>query len=104
MLNEANIGTLLVPGGAVYEKLLANNAWYGWKPGLTPVVFIHCPDDDVVPYQNAERAAAALAGLAPVKIVDIPALPLVADLLGTQHVAAFPSAMLAAFIAIDGLN
>jgi hypothetical protein len=39
-----------------------------------------------------------------VTIVDVPALPLVAKLLGTEHVAAFPAAMLAAFIAIDGLK
>ena len=105
MLNEANIGTLLVDGGTVYERLEENNAWVGWKPGTAPIILVHCRADDVVPYANAEHARDRLAGLAPVvRIVDVPAVPLIKTVMGTEHVAAYPTAMLAAFTSIDLLN
>jgi pimeloyl-ACP methyl ester carboxylesterase len=102
MLKEENIDALL--GGAgkrVYDLLAANNGWVGWSSSGTPVYFIHCPDDDVVPYQNALRAQANIPGS---QIIPVPAVPMIKTLLGTQHVAAFPAAMFTAFVTIDALN
>jgi len=101
MLNEANIGTLLVDGGAVYELLESNNAWEGWSGNGTPVYFIHCPDDDVVPFTNAVVAQSHVPGS---QIIPVPAIQMIKTLLGTQHVAAYPSAMFAAFLKIDALK
>ncbi len=101
MLNQANIGSLLGPIGSVRALLAANNAWVGWTSTSTPVFFIHCPDDDVVPFQNAVTAQLNIPGS---QLIPVPAVPMIATLLGTQHVAAFPTAMFAAFVKIDVLN
>jgi len=103
MLNEANIDALLGGAGTpVYDLLAANNGWMGWKAGdTTPVYFIHCPDDDVVPFQNALHAQANIPGS---QIIPVPAVPMIKTLLGTQHVAAFPAALFTAFVKIDALS
>jgi hypothetical protein len=56
--------------------------------------------DDVVPYENALVAADALDA----SITDVPPVPFVAQVLGSNHVAAFPNAMLAAFAKIEVEN
>ncbi len=102
MLNEANIDALLGGAGApVYDLLAVNNAWVGWSSLSTPVYFIHSPQDDVVPFQNAVTAQLNVPGSL---LIPVPAVPMIATLLGTQHVAAFPTAMFAAFLKIDSLN
>ena len=113
----------LASGGLVTNILASNNAWVGWSP-LSPlvwiptgsVVFIHCRADDVVPYENATvareimySAAAAVYGsedaskLVPL-VTEVPDVPLVEQIMGTIHVAAYPTAMLAAFTAIQTVN
>jgi len=105
----------LVPGGSVYNLLAANNGYAGWVP-LAPLVFVHCPVDDIVPYQNAVVArsyliAAAQSYLGPLfnplmipDIVDVAPLPLISDAMGETHMAAFPTAVLAAFTAIKTID
>jgi pimeloyl-ACP methyl ester carboxylesterase len=85
--------------GPVHQLLVENDAWYDWIP-RSPLVFVHCRGDDVVPYDNALKAQAAYGGLP--EIVDVAAIPLVATVMGTTHIAAFPTAMLAAFRIIRG--
>jgi len=80
--------------GDVHQLLVENDAWYGWTPSSL-LVFVHCPQDDVVPYDNAVKASAAYGNVP--KIVDVPAIPLISQVMGAIHVGAFPTAMLAAF-------
>jgi pimeloyl-ACP methyl ester carboxylesterase len=106
MLTDAAISTLLAPGGSVTGLLADNDGWVGWTP-TGPVVMVHCPTDDIVPYQNALNAKAAFTqeGFgALVRVVDVQPVPLIATALGSIHVAAYPSAMLAAFTAIETVN
>lgn len=85
--------------GAVRQLLVENDAWYHWAPrGL--LVFVHCPEDDVVPYENAVMAKAAYGDVP--RIVDVAAVPLVSQVMGAIHVGAFPTAMLEAFKIIRG--
>lgn len=105
----------LAPGGSVYTLLAANNGYVGWVP-LAPLVFVHCPVDDIVPYQNAVVArsyliAAAQAYLGPFfnplmipEIVDVAPVPFIADATDETHMAAFPTAVLAAFTAIRKID
>jgi len=104
MLQEAARTALKKQTGDVYKLLVDNNAWVGWKPSAAPVIFVHCRADDVVPIENAEAAMTALGSLAYTRLVEVPSIPLIKTIMGTEHVAAYPAAMLAAFIAIDGLN
>jgi pimeloyl-ACP methyl ester carboxylesterase len=105
MLQPAARDALEAKSGDVYARLSWNDAWCGWKPGdSTPVYFIHCPDDEVVPPSNVTAAMANLPSSVPVQVIPVPAVPMIATLLGTQHVAAFPTAMVAAFLKIDSLN
>jgi pimeloyl-ACP methyl ester carboxylesterase len=94
----------LKPGGAVYDLLLANNSWNGWGTLVKPV-FVHCPVDDVVPYANA-YVAAAMLGMHPETnpdaIREVAPIPLVAQLMGSIHVGAYPTAMVEAFKIIRG--
>jgi pimeloyl-ACP methyl ester carboxylesterase len=104
MLNPSDTVVNDLLGGAgkpVYDLLAANNAWEGWNGNGTPVYFIHCPDDDVVPFQNAVNAQKMIPGS---QIIPVPAIPMIKTLLGTQHVAAYPTAMFAAFLKIDALK
>ena len=105
MLDPDAADLLRIPTGAVYGLLAANDAWQGWVPAA-PIVFVHCPLDDVVPYENAEVARGILVGLGlPVPpIVDVPPVPIIDELAGSVHLAAYPTAMLAAFTIIEGLN
>jgi hypothetical protein len=95
----------------------------GWSP-VSPfvwiptglVLFVHCRDDDVVPYENATVArsimyAAAVGAYGDVQaaklvppVIDVPDVPLVEQIMGSIHVAAYPTAMLAAFTAIQTVN
>ncbi len=89
---------VLQSGGSVYDCLAENDAWQGW--GSTPrPVFVHCPLDDVVPVENAVAAATALGmnPFDPAVIHLVPPIPLVAQVMGSIHVGAFPTAMLEAF-------
>ncbi len=101
------IGGVLVAGGSTYNLLADNNGWVGWFP-TAPVVLIHCPTDDVVPYQNAVNAQAAFKAMGVpdgvVSIQAVPPLPFLSTLAGSVHVAAYPTATLAAFIAIQTIN
>jgi len=105
----------LQPGGPVYNLLAVNNGYSGWVP-LSPLVFIHCPVDDVVPYANAVVArnylvAAAQAYLGPLfnplmipDIVDVVPVAFIQDVMDETHIAAFPTAVLAAFKAITTID
>ncbi len=104
MLSDSAKSTLLAPGGDVYNLLAANDGWVGWWP-QTPLILVHCRADDVVPYANATAARDYYAGFGiPVPIVDVPPVPFIDTLLGSIHTAAYPTAMLAAFTAIQEVN
>jgi pimeloyl-ACP methyl ester carboxylesterase len=115
MLNDGTATGLLSPGGLVHDLLKANDSYRGWVP-TAPVVFIHCRTDDVVPYANAEVARAAVFGAASgvygpaialslvPPIVEVPPVPLIEQVMGEVHIAAFPTAMLAAFTVIEMVN
>jgi pimeloyl-ACP methyl ester carboxylesterase len=93
----------LKPGGTVFGFLADNNAWKGWLPQC-PLAFVHCPDDDVVPYQNAVNAYDYYLATYGVKvpIFDVQAIPFIESVMGSKHIAAYPSAMLTAFHLIRG--
>jgi len=107
MLTESAIADLTQePHGPIHTLLSENNGWYGWSP-TSPVVLIHCPTDDVVPVANQTVAAEMLRtqtfpGL--IQTATVPPVPFVDTLLGSVHVAAYPTAMLAAFTAIQTIN
>ena len=115
ILTPGALADLQVPTGQPYQRLAENNGYVGWVP-VSPLVLIHCPTDDVVPYQNAVVARnvlilAAQAALGSAfnpamipPIVDVQPVPFIAQVLGSNHVAAYPMAMLAAFSAIDTVN
>jgi pimeloyl-ACP methyl ester carboxylesterase len=98
MLTVGAYGDLVGKTGLVYQLLTESDAWQGWVPAA-PLVFVHCRDDDVVPYANAVKAQEfyfkTFGKLVP--IVDVPAIPFIASLMGSNHIAAYPTAMLAAF-------
>jgi pimeloyl-ACP methyl ester carboxylesterase len=104
MLTGDAIAELSSQQGTVYGHLKANNAWVGWNASLrVPVYFIHCPLDDVVPYQNALVAQAALRSLnTAAEVVPVPPVPFVDQVAGSVHAAAYPTAMLVAFKIIEG--
>jgi pimeloyl-ACP methyl ester carboxylesterase len=119
MLNVPYANALVAPpspwvpgpfGGPVYNLLWANNGYISANPYLVwvpsaPVYLVHCPDDDVIPIQNAENALAALSTTgASVSIVRVPSVPFIDTLLGSVHAAAYPTAMLAAFAKIELVN
>ncbi len=104
MLTDYAISTLLAPGGTVFNRLAENNGWVGWVPS-SPVIMVHAPADDVVPYGNALSAKAAfdamgVSGL--VRIVDVSPVPVTGEV--SAHEAAYPTAMLAAFAAIEAIR
>jgi dienelactone hydrolase len=105
MLTETAAAQLDVGAGPVYKRLAENDAWNGWIP-MAPVIFVHCPQDDVVPYENATEARDALLakGVPVLPIVDVPPVPFIDNLADSVHLAAYPTAMLAAYLIIDGLN
>jgi pimeloyl-ACP methyl ester carboxylesterase len=78
--------------GAVFGLLQANDSWTGWTSGTRPV-FVHCRYDDVVPFANAEAAVGVYGGT----IHEVGYVPFVEAVMGSIHVAAFPTAMLEAF-------
>ena len=84
-------------GGAVYQLLAANNAWSGWGTLVKPV-FVHCPIDDVVPAANA----AVAAGILGCETRWVAPVPFVAQVMGSIHVGAYPTAMLEAFRILRG--
>jgi len=94
MLDDAAEALLNAKAGPVYQLLFENDAWQGWTPS-SPLVFVHCRADDVVPYDNAVRAKEAYGNVP--RIVDVAAIPLVSQVMGAVHVGAFPTAMLEAF-------
>lgn len=89
--------------GPVWKLLFDNNAWQGWGAAPKPV-FVHCPIDDVVPYGNAVVAATMLGmnPLDPAVIHQVAPVPFVAQVMGSIHVGAYPTAMLEAFKIIRG--
>jgi pimeloyl-ACP methyl ester carboxylesterase len=123
MLVDGEGNVYVASGGQVTGILASNNAWVGWSTSSASVwiptgfvVFIHCRDDDVVPYENATvarqimySAAAGAYGseqaskLVP-PVMEVPDLPLVEQIMGSIHIAAYPTAMLAAFTAIQAVN
>jgi pimeloyl-ACP methyl ester carboxylesterase len=99
MLAPGATALLSPPSGAIYDLLASNNGYANW--GVTAkLVFVHCPSDDIIPYQNSVVAAAALGA----QIVPVQPVPFIAQVAGSTHVAAFPTAILAAFTAIQGMN
>jgi hypothetical protein len=107
MLTDYAVDVLMAPGGAVFNLLAANDGFVGWAPA-SPLVMIHCPADDVVPYNNAvaTRNVFLAMGLPPalVQIVDVQPVPFVESFMGSIHAAAYPTAMLAAFTVIQTVN
>jgi pimeloyl-ACP methyl ester carboxylesterase len=106
MLVDGAANARLQPGGDVYQALVRNDGWRDLAGTPAAICFIHCPDDDVVPPLNAVAAAAALppAQFPNVAVVPVAAVPFVSQALGSTHVAAFPTAMLAAFTVIETVN
>jgi pimeloyl-ACP methyl ester carboxylesterase len=109
MLTEAAYQDLTDMKGAVYTLLLDNDGWMGWDTyqaaSLVPVSFVHCLRDDVVPFGNAVVAVGALQLFGvPVSLIPVPPVPFLDLVAGSIHAAAYPTAMLAAFTIIDGLN
>jgi pimeloyl-ACP methyl ester carboxylesterase len=100
---DPNVPAALQKNGWLYAMLEANNGWKGWTP-LSPLVLVHCIDDDVVPVANAYAVISAYGFSPLVSFVPVPAVPFVDTLLGSKHVAAYPTAMLAAFTAIQTVN
>jgi pimeloyl-ACP methyl ester carboxylesterase len=92
MLDPVNSPALLASTGLVYGYLDDNNAWQGWTSSVKPV-FVHCMADDVVPYTNATVAAGVLGS----EIHWVAPIPFVAQVMGSIHVGAYPTAMLEAF-------
>ena len=112
ILTPAAVAGLLGQSIPAFGDLKANDSFRSiadgtsiWVPSAQ-LYFIHCPVDDVVPYQNALDAVDALntADGLNLTITNVQPVPFVAQVLGSNHVAAFPTAMLAAFTRIDGLN
>ena len=85
--------------GAVYNCLLQNDGYTNWPKGV-PIVFVHCPQDEVEPLANAQVAAGVLNA----PIVPVQPLSFVYQVFGSYHVAAYAPAMLAAFTAIETMN
>ncbi len=90
--------------GPTHDLLVGNNGWANWVPTMSPLVLIHCPTDDVVPVANRAVAADVLTRKAPVTKVDVLPVSFIESLLGSVHVAAYPTAMLAAFTAIHTID
>ncbi len=99
MLTPGAAALLAPPNGPVYNVLASNNGYAGWNVKAA-VIFVHCPTDDVIPYQNAVVAAGALGA----PIVPVRPVPFIAETSGSTHLAACPPAMLAAFTAIQAIN
>jgi len=106
-LTDSAIADLSPPDyGPIRTLLSQNDGWYDWVPS-GPVVLIHCPQDDVIPIANRTAAVEALEAAhlgALVKTVDVSPVPFIDSLLGSIHTAAYPTAMLAAFNAIETIN
>jgi len=97
--------------GQVYAMLLKNTIFRtSWRPSMI-VQMIHCPDDDIVPVENATNAYAAWHSplinlpnvLPPIFVPPVPlpgSLASIADI----HVRAYPTAMVAAFTFIKAAN
>jgi pimeloyl-ACP methyl ester carboxylesterase len=105
MLKNGANNALVQTGGVVYQHLEDNNAWVGWNPAWgVPIFFVHCPADDVVPYANATVALNELPAGTVASLIDVPPVPFVDQVAGSIHVAAYPTAMLAAFKIIEEVN
>jgi pimeloyl-ACP methyl ester carboxylesterase len=92
MLTTQAAADLAGQTGTVYGLLQLNDSWAGWTSGTRPD-FVHCRYDDVVPFANAQAAVAKMGGT----IHEVGYVPLVAAVMGSIHVGAFPTAMLEAF-------
>ena len=108
MLTPGALSDLSAGTGIVFGTLEANDGWVGWTP-RSPVVLVHCPQDDVVPVANRDVAVAQFqeegVGVAAlVKTIDVQPVTFIESLLGSTHVAAYPTAMLAAFTAIHTID
>jgi alpha/beta superfamily hydrolase len=95
----------------VFDKLVKNTIFHtDWMPDLL-IQMVHCPDDDVVPFANAQAVYDAYHGgplvfpnvLPP---LQVPPVSLPEDLasLADTHLRAYPTAMLAGFAFIDAVN
>ena len=77
----------------VYEILLENDVSKGWKP-FAPMYLYHCPNDDVVPFENSLIAMAnfkaAKADVSLIPMFDLPVDEMV-------HALAYPGCVFGAF-------
>jgi hypothetical protein len=96
LTDDAFSNYLASPGGRVYQLLAANDAWQGYAAPAPD--YVHCLLDDVVLAANATEAVARTGGT----ISWVDPIPLVAQLMGSIHVGAYPTAMLKAFQLIRG--
>ena len=106
MITPSLAAKLAAGEGTVYRKLYANTLFHSWTPEM-PLQMIHCPVDDIVPVENAYAAYAAWQGLPTVlPPILVPPLPLPPELstLGNVHLFAFPTAMMAGFGFIHGME
>jgi len=97
--------------GQVYARLRENTVYMtSWIPTMA-IQMIHCPDDDIVPVENATNTYAAWHSpllnlpnvLPPIFVPPVPlpdSLASIADI----HVRAYPTAMVAAFTFIQAAN
>ncbi len=109
MLTPALRAELAAGTGPVYRKLRANTLFLSWTPEMV-LQMIHCPADDIVPAANAQAAYEAWEGLPnvlpPLWVPPVelpPGLPEIPGL-GDTHLLAFPTAMIAGFGFIHGLE
>ncbi|HET7838432.1 MAG TPA: lipase family protein [Rectinemataceae bacterium] len=105
-LSPGLLAELSVPTGRVYERLRETTVFLGWAPRML-VQLIQCPEDDLVPPANTLAAKAAWAALPNVlEPIWVPPVPLPAALSGALdiHTRAFPTAMLAGFGFIAGVE
>jgi hypothetical protein len=89
---------------AIYQTLMANDAYRAWTP-TGRILFLHCPTDDVVPYANMTVAYQYLHALAPNNVEEQDIQPVdVADKAAEVHTRGLPNAALAALQYIDSLS
>jgi hypothetical protein len=82
----------------IFDRLAENDAWRGWIPAF-PLQMIHCPTDDIVPYENALKA---YEGFGYAVLPPIPVEPLTMDGFDLDiHMRAYIPALLTGFTLID---
>lgn len=107
LITDTLAAELAAGAGTVYGRLRENTAFLtGWIPGMI-LQMIHSPEDGIVPVENTLEAYEAFKFLPNVlPPVLVPPVPLPEPLmdLGDVHLFAYPTALLAGFTFIDGVE